>query len=609
MEPKDEIKQKLDIAEVIGEYLQLKRSGSGLMAVCPFHAEKTPSFHVSPEKQIWHCFGCGEGGDLFSFVMQMEGIDFPEALRILGKRAGVEIPRYSSAQSNERERLVEANELAAKFYNKVLLDSTQAVAARDYLAKRGVTEELIDSFELGFAPDAWDTLVTFLVKRGFSAREIVSAGLGQPKKSGSGLIDRFRNRVMVPLRDAHGNAVAFTGRVLDPHGIPKYMNSPETPVYKKGELLFGLDLAKRAVKDAKAAIIVEGNLDVVASHKAGIANVVASSGTALTDVQLQLLKRYTDRVVFCFDQDAAGFEAAKRGIHAAERLGLTVEVVLLPEAAGKDPDEAVQKDPKLWTDAVAHPIPIMQYFLERSVRDRDLARVEDKKQVWEFLAGEIAQIPDVISREHWLQTVSDLVRVDIHELRADVVRRSAPAEGRGQGGQPTPGTAGTAEKPTHMQTKPHKKSRAELAAEALLAILFNSPDLRQDALMRVSPEWIPEGDLRELYMFFVVRYNSAQQSPPSTQTFFADFCSALTDDQQREHLMALAIALGLSGEALVADLSAAQVRTQLNEHIDVLQNASVQSRRKALEADIRLAESRGDHETVKRLLHEYNSLR
>ncbi len=351
MDQKEEIKTRVDIAELIGEYLTLKPAGGGsFKALCPFHAEKTPSFHVSKEKQIWHCFGCGEGGDCFSFVMKMDGLDFPEALRVLGKRVGVEVARFDTTASNERQRLVELNEFAAACYHKALLDSPNAAEARAYVERRGITPELLEKFRLGFAPDAWDGLSKFLERKGFRLAEAERAGLVQRRRSGQGFLDRFRCRLMVPLRDHHGSVVAFTGRLL-PSPLtpplaggetrevgPKYLNSPETAVYHKGELLFGLDLAKSEIKEQKAVVIFEGNLDVIASHKAGIENVVASSGTALTQHQLDLLKRFTDTLVFSFDEDAAGFHAARRGIALARERGFQIKVALLPPEAGKDPD-------------------------------------------------------------------------------------------------------------------------------------------------------------------------------------------------------------------------------------------------------------------------------
>src|SRR3990167_1354646 len=243
MDPKDMIKTKIDLVELIGEYLDLKKAGSGsFRALCPFHQEKSPSFHVSSEKQIWHCFGCGEGGDAFAFVMKMDGVDFSDALQLLGKKTGGEIPRFSSVQTNEKQRLLEINQIAAHFFQKILQDSAAAMSVRDYLQKRGIPLDLVQTFLLGYAPQAWDTLVQFFHKRGYALKEIEKAGLVIPRRDRPGYIDRFRHRLMIPLQDLHGNIVGFTGRVLSEQDNPKYMNSPESAVYHKGELLFRLSL-------------------------------------------------------------------------------------------------------------------------------------------------------------------------------------------------------------------------------------------------------------------------------------------------------------------------------------------------------------------------------
>lgn len=492
MDPKEEIKHRVDVVDLISETIQLKPAGGGsFKAVCPFHMEKTPSFYVSHEKQIWHCFGCNLGGDIFAWVMQMEGVDFPEALRTLAKRAGVEIPRYDSVKTNENDRLVRVNEFAAACYRKILSDSPVAAEARAYVERRGITAELLEKFGLGFAPDAWDTLTNLLAKKNIPVKDAERAGLLLPRKSGSGYVDRFRNRLMIPLRDSRSYTVAFTGRTMpnaeDTDG-PKYLNSPETPIYRKGELLFGLDLAKKAIKLEKSVIVVEGNLDVVASHKAGVENVVASSGTALTEAQLDILKRLTNTLIFSFDQDAAGFNAALRGIRLARQKGFEIKVALLPLEAGKDPDEAVQKNPELWQQTVGHTIPVMEYIVDRATRGKDLSNVEIKKEVGAILLPELASIVNLIEREHWLQTVADLLRMNI-----SVLRQALPTLNKN-----------SVHPVVISQSRPIIKeiSRYKLAAELILALFAHRPTLQTEFWHKLKEEMIPEGELRELYSFF-----------------------------------------------------------------------------------------------------------
>ncbi|OGH80630.1 MAG: DNA primase, partial [Candidatus Magasanikbacteria bacterium RIFCSPLOWO2_02_FULL_44_11] len=427
MDHKEEIRRRIDVADLIGDSLELKPAGGGSMkAICPFHTEKTPSFYVSKEKQIWHCFGCGKGGDIFAFVMEMEGADFSEALRVLGKRAGVEIPRFSSTASNEKTRLLESNKQAESVFKHVLRSSDHGQHARSYVASRGYTDEIVDAFGIGFAPNEWSLLCDTLKKKGWKDHELVAAGLALNKKKGGGVVDRFRGRLMIPLRDHHGNTVGFTGRVLpgsDDSG-PKYMNSPETLVYKKGELLFGLDRAKVAIKKEKQVVIVEGNLDVLASHMVGVEHVVASSGTALTQAQLHLLKRFTDTVVFCFDQDTAGFRAARKGIHLATELGFRVRVIQIPPGKGKDPDELIKQDAEAWKRLARHPIDIMEYYFQVAEAKNDLTDVQRKKRVGAFLLEEIARLPDVIEQEHWLRKLSPLVQVDVERLRGSLSKHN-----------------------------------------------------------------------------------------------------------------------------------------------------------------------------------------
>ncbi len=603
MEAKDEIKQRLDIAELIGGYLDLKPAGSGsFKAICPFHSEKSPSFHVSREKQIWHCFGCGEGGDCFSFVMRMEGLDFPEALRVLGKRAGVEVPRFSSAQSNENQRLVQVNEFAANVYQKLLNESPAAQAAREYVAKRGISKELAEKFRLGLAPDGWDTLTRLLEKKEIRLVEAQQAGLVQPRKSGQGFIDRFRNRLMIPLCDGQGNVVAFTGRILKsetPEDGPKYMNSPETPIYHKGELLFGLHLAKQAIKREKSVVIVEGNLDVIASHKAGVEQVVASSGTALTERQLDLLKRLTDTLLFAFDQDAAGFAAAQRGIRLARTRGFEIKVALIPPEAGKDPDEAVQKDPEIWRRAVRETIPVMQYFVDRAVRGRDLSKVEEKRAASDLLLPELATIENVVEREHWLQTVGDLLRVD-----ANILRRALPASSATTAARVVP----NAEKPA-PSVPPARPTRATLAAESLLALFLHHPEWQKDAIPGIDPADVPEGEWRELYNFLVPGYTHSRFPPDAGSSYFGWISGILKSDATLERLLPFAMRLAMLGETTTAGLPSADVRKQLNEHIQTLGRTRRDARRKELEAEIRSAEADGDRERMSKLLNEFNSLR
>lgn len=407
-----EIKRRLDLVQVISEYVPTKKAGSSFRAVCPFHNEKSPSLFVSPEKQMWHCFGCGEGGDVFAFVMKIEGMEFKDALRHLAKKAGVELTEETRKTSGERAKLIEANTLAMKFWHQVLMKTDVAAGAREYLSKRALAEETIVSFGIGFAPDSWDSLKNALNKKGIDDATLLKAGLVSPREKGPGCFDRFRGRIMFPIRDVHGDVVGFTGRVMpgsdgkDPKDAGKYMNTPQTPLYNKSAVLFCLDRARTEIKRKGFAVVVEGNMDAITSHQAGITNVVASSGTAFTDEQLGLLQRYANKLVLSFDMDAAGELAARRSIDLALQHGFVLRVLRLPPEAGKDPDDCIRKNPAMWTRAIDESVPYMQWYIDK-VRGRMAGADPQKKaELSKELLGEIAKIPEPVEQAEWVKVVA-----------------------------------------------------------------------------------------------------------------------------------------------------------------------------------------------------------
>jgi DNA primase len=593
MEPKDEIKQKMDVAELVGEYLDLKPAGSGsFKAMCPFHQDGSPSFYVSTEKQIWHCFGCGEGGDVFSFVQQMEGMDFPEAMRHLGKKVGVEVKRFSSSGSQEKQRLQAINQLSANYFHKVLLDSTQAASARKYLEARGITEDLIQKFQLGFAIESWDALSGLLGKKGYQESEGIKAGVLLKSKRGHGSIDRFRNRVMVPLSDHHGNVVGFTGRIMpgaDEKSGPKYMNSPETPLYHKSEVLYGLHLAKRAIKEQRQVIVVEGNLDVVASHKAGVENVVASSGTALTEQQITLLKRFTETIVFAMDADAAGLMAAKRGMRLAQSLGCDIRVVALPDDVN-DPDDLVQKDADRWCEITQKTIPAMQFLIKKISEGKDLRTIDDKKVVAAELLPELSAMQNVVEREHWLQVIADLLFTDIKILRAslDPVQRQIMSEKK-------------------KEDAPKKRSTKEERIMTLLLGLF----VQNEACAKQISDELAENDLegahKSLYSFLQSAYHNNQENF-AQKSNFSRIRQELEREEGGQELVPLLDQSSLRAETFLTELSPTQVRVQIKSLFDAVRGSKLQARKKALEAKIRQAEMSGDTQQVEQLIAEYHKL-
>ncbi|HUT21820.1 MAG TPA: DNA primase [Candidatus Bipolaricaulota bacterium] len=407
----DEIKQKIDIISLVGEYVQLTQAGSNWKARCPFHNEKTPSFLVSQEKQIFHCFGCGKGGDIFTFVQEMENLDFPETLRLLAKKAGVELRNTDPRVHSQKTRLLDIHRWATAYFMKSLEISKSAEPARKYLEKRGLSAETIMDFKIGFAPDSWDKLLNFLKSKNYTESEIGLAGLITRKNQGSGWYDRFRNRVIFPIADVHGAIIGLGGRIMEAEGGAKYLNSPQTPIYDKSSVVYGMDKAKQEIKQVDQAIFVEGYMDVISSHQAGVKNVVATSGTALTPGHLKMVKRYTNNVAFCFDQDEAGQRAAARSVDIALAEDMNIKIVRV--LFGKDPDECIQKDLALWHQSIAEAKPYMEYFMEAIDGKYDLNDINQKKAAAKELLTQVAKMTSKLEQDFWLRKLSDLLGVDV----------------------------------------------------------------------------------------------------------------------------------------------------------------------------------------------------
>jgi DNA primase len=417
-----EIKSRLPVIEIVGETVNLKRAGSTWKGLCPFHAEKTPSFTVSPERESWHCFGCGEHGDIFTFVMKRDGLDFREALGRLAERAGVELSATGAREDRRRKRLRDALEAAIAWYREVLRQANQAAPARRYLAERGFTEETLDRFGIGFAPDSWDALVKRLAARGFSSEEMVSAGLASMGQRGRP-VDRFRGRIIIPIRDAAGKPVGLGGRVMPDGEGPKYLNSPATALFDKGRTLYGIDLARTSIRREKLAVIVEGYTDVMAAHQAGFTNVVASMGTALTRGQVDLATRYADAIALAYDVDLAGETATERGL--LEELGPSqsvtrVRVVRIP--AGKDPAELFQTDPDGWRQAVDEAKPVVEYFMDRVAAEVDVGTVTGRREMAGRVLAILQRVGDPVEQDLYVQQLSRTVQVDERVLREALKR-------------------------------------------------------------------------------------------------------------------------------------------------------------------------------------------
>lgn len=410
------VKSKIDIVDFLSEYIQLKRAGRNFKALCPFHSEKTPSFIVSPERQSWHCFGaCSQGGDVISFLEKWENLEFVEALKILAQRAGVTLSSYKPSEGAKlKEKLYKINHLASEFFHFLLTSHKSGSRAREYLKSRGIKDEIITTFTLGYAPDSWDSLLKFLLKKGYSNTDINTAGLLVKSDRGT-YYDRFRARLMFTLRDHRGNIVGFSGRLLD-EGVyserqrgAKYVNTSETPVYIKGNILYGLDVTKEAVKREKEAVVVEGEFDLLSSFQAGVSNIVAIKGSALTEGQTVLLRRFTENIKLSLDSDFAGSEAARRGIEIAEKGGLAVSVVELP--FGKDPAECIEKDLHLWKKAVKETIPIYDFIIKTAFTKYGKEGVVGKKRIGSEVVPFLSKIENPIILSHYVKTLAQKLQV------------------------------------------------------------------------------------------------------------------------------------------------------------------------------------------------------
>ncbi len=419
MQPSDEIKSRLDIVDIIKEYIQLKPVGSNFSALSPFNREKTPSFIVSPEKQIWHCFSSGKGGDIITFIMEIEGVNFVEALRILAPKAGVSLRRQNPEMVSRRNRLLDIMEVVSNFYHQNLLNSKNAEVARKYLKERQLTDETLIDWKIGFSIDSWDDAVNVLKKRGYKDNEIIEAGLANKKKEGYGIYNRFRDRVMFPISDINGNIVAFSARIRpdkeDGSVMGKYINSPQTLIYNKSRIVFGLDKAKLEIKNNNLAVIVEGQMDVVTAHQNGFKNVVASSGTALTNEQIKLIKRYTNNIAFAFDMDNAGQIATDRAIRESMAMDMNIRVIVLP--SGKDPDDFLKKNPEKWKELVEKADNVMSYYFDKVFSNIDINNVEGKRDAVRNILPIINRLKSLVEKDFWLKQLSQKIDIEERYLR------------------------------------------------------------------------------------------------------------------------------------------------------------------------------------------------
>ncbi len=594
----EEVRRRNDIVEVISEHLPLKGSGGNYKALCPFHSEKTPSFTVSRQKQIFHCFGCGVGGNVFHFLMKHEQLAFPEAISCLARRCGVTLPKSKShptdAHDTHRDQLYRLNELAADYFHNLLLSAPQAEKARAYLRKRGIDAGSVESFKLGYAPAGWDNLLRYGVGRGLHPQMLAEVGLVKAREEGHGFYDRFRDRLMFPIWDPTGRVVALGGRLLEDNpNAPKYLNSPETPIYKKGKLLYGLQLAKQAIRREGSVLIVEGYLDLISVFQAGIENTVATLGTALTRSHVQLLKAYAREVVLVFDGDMAGRSAALRGkefflqgharyflpgAHVSSLKGalggdLHAKVILLP--AGHDPDTFVQTDgPEALLAKIREARPFMEFLLEIEAEGHDLNSVPGKLAYIRKLLPVIVDIANQVERTEYLSELVKRTGIAPSAL-ADELHKLV----RGQANQGS-------EANTHLFPS--------LGPERLLVqLLLTHRSWVSYVRAQLPLESLHEPGLRAILQAL---YTLA---PEHGEFEVAALLERLQEEQHRD----------LAAHLLLESLGDEDVHQQIDDCFTALQRRGLEAQLKGLKEDMHEAERRGDTAQVAHLQQRFAQLR
>src|SRR4051812_33619309 len=602
-----EVKNKLSVVDVVGETVQLKKAGSTYKGLCPFHGEKTPSFTVTPARESWKCFGCGEGGDIFSFVMKRDGLGFGEALKVLAAKAGVELDERTSREDARKARLRDVTESAIAFYHAVLTGSKTGQSALDYLRGRGFTDATIATYQLGFAPGGWDTLArTLAAKRQVRPDELVDVGLGQPRQSArGGVYDRFRERVIFPIRDMNGAAVGLGGRVLvapddtRDHG-PKYLNSPATPLFDKSRTLYLIDRAKGPIRKSNQAVIVEGYTDALMAHQAGYDNVVASLGTALTPGQVAVVTRYGKRIALAYDVDAAGEKAGTFGVKALESIipqlaaadtGVEldeVRVVRLPD--GKDPDEVVRETPDRWREEVRTAQPIVDYLIDQHARAFDLKTPGGKARFVDAVVPTLRAIPNPVMRDAYLQTIHRVSGVEERSV-LEVLPRS-PQAAAVQGRITADAVIGAAD------ALPVDRILAAITPveEELLRLVLLVPDQQLHAVEEIGPDQLPSTPARELFRA-IARQRAANDQGIHPAFSMSELMAGL-DDETR----ALAQAILARPSPDIAHIGAERITYAVDRCLLRLERIRLDERADWVAGEILTAEGRGERDDVTRLL-------
>ncbi len=606
MDAVEDIKARLDVVDVIGEYLQLKPAGSGsFKANCPFHQEKTPSFFVNRPRQSWHCFGCNIGGDMISFVEKVEGMEFMEALELLAQKAGIQLPKFDQKIMGVKKRLQDVNDYVAKLYQHTLISDAEANVAREYIKKRGIDDLTADIWRIGYSPADWSGLEKKLKEQGFNSSDLIEAGIAAAKEHGQGIYYRFRSRLMFPIWDAFGHVIGFTGRILTDEKTAKYINTPETALYKKSAVLYGLDKAKAHIKREDLAILVEGNMDALTSHQFGVQNVVATSGTALSFEQLSLLKRFSSNLAIAFDMDSAGTMATLRGLDMARQMEFSIKVISYDSKLAKDPDELIRKDVELWKDAVRKAKPIMEWIYVRAFTQFSPQTPEGKKDIAQFVLNECRHIQHPVERDAWIAKLAKALDISPDALRSALARAT---DTKNRSSQLVARSSQTTDDRRQGEKANSEKRTAksdlrdvivELEARWLAAIM-----LKEDLFHSVKFNWsVPPHAL--LYRALNERYTSRiNQSDGILNTMPAN-AAAWDLDQDLKQLVDY---LAMLADREFQDQTPAGLEKELTGTEKRLEEYGMVKSLSEIEQQMREAERLGDTERIKALLAQFNHL-
>ncbi len=573
MDHLEEIRLRINIEDLVGGYVQLKKAGRNLRGLCPFHGEKTPSFMVSPEKGIAYCFGCHQGGDIFKFTQLVENVSFVEAVHILAEKANVPVPQKMPALNNKRLKVIEINKWTVQFYEEIM-ETNQG--RKGYFKDRGLTDETIKLFKLGFAPDSYDQLKDFLLKKGFEKKELIeSAVASQRSIADQNIFDRFRNRVIFPIFDHQDNPVGFSGRIMG-EGEPKYMNSPETPAYNKSGVLYGLNWSKKSIKEKDQAIFMEGYMDVIAAYQAGTENVVATCGTALTPQQLKLISRYTKNITFAFDRDAAGMEATFRAIELAQLAELNIKIIKIQ--GGKDPDEAIQKNLEEWKKSVENPITIMDFYFEYTFSQFDKDSIEGKKKIMDFVLPLIKLYKTDVERGFYLNKLALELKTDVNFLWNDL--KNARETKTYQGREP------------EITSAPKKRIFSK--EEYLLGFILDNPEMYEEVSKNLIDNIALNSDTEKFYNLLKKVYTLGSSLDMS---HFKEELSE--EDREKIEIYSMLI------EESYPDFSEGAAAKEVKNLIRGINQNNVKNAQKDFEIKIRTSE---DLQEKKVLLSRYNEL-